>query len=65
MSQVVFRSNPAEHHAMFDSIGEGTREGETSETHNHIIVGSLDGDWIGGRRGCLDKSARQGWVDMD
>ena len=50
---------------MFDSIGEGTREGETSETHNHIIVGSLDGDWIGSRRGCLDKSARQGWVDVD
>ena len=37
----------------FESSGQGVRVEGTNETHNHVIVGCFDGDWIGGRRGRL------------
>ena len=48
-----------------ESFGQSVRAGEASETHNHIIVGCLDWDWIGGCRGPLSISTRQDWVDLD
>jgi hypothetical protein len=50
---------------LLESFDQSLRVQETSETHNHIIVGRLDGDRIGGCRGRLDISARQGWADLD
>ena len=50
---------------LIKSFGQGVRAGETSETHNHIIVSRFNGDWIGGCRGRLDISTRQGWAGLD
>lgn len=35
-----------------------------NETHNHIIVSRFDWDWIGGGRGRLIISTRQGLADL-
>jgi hypothetical protein len=48
-----------------ESSGQGVCAGGTNETHNHVIVGCFNGDWIGGRRERLCILTRQGWADFD